>query len=38
MRLVTDTVDPEAVRLDELDNPLGTGSLVAIVFKVVVVV
>jgi hypothetical protein len=38
MGLVADTVDPETVRLDELDNALGTGSLVAVVLKVVVVV
>jgi hypothetical protein len=38
MGLVTDTVDPEAVGLDKLDNALRTSGLVAVVLKVVVVV
>jgi hypothetical protein len=38
MALVTDTVDVDAVGLDELDDADGTGCLVAIVFNVVVVV
>lgn len=38
MRLVTNTVDLDTVRLDELDNPLRTGSLVTVVLKVVIIV
>jgi hypothetical protein len=38
MALVADTVDVNAVRLDELNDADSTGSLVAIVFNVVVIV
>lgn len=36
--LETDTIDADAVRLNEVDNAAGTGSLVTIVLQVVVVV
>ena len=38
MGLVSDTVNLDAIGLDELDNVLGSGSLLVIVFKVVVIV
>ena len=38
MALVTDTVDMDAVGLDELDDSDGAGGLVAVVFDVVVIV
>jgi hypothetical protein len=38
MTLVTDTVDVDAVGLDELDDADSTGCLVAVVFNIVVIV
>lgn len=38
MRLEANTVDADAVRLDEVDNAAGTSGLCAIVLQVVVVV
>lgn len=36
--LETNTIDADAVRLNEVDNAAGTGSLVTVILKVVVVV